>query len=150
MKSAKFNSGAMVNMVYGTMVIVMVVIWLLNYLRPEWFHPLMWIVPLCFALSGRVAVMMCEGFFELPAGKVVNKMLLLKGVKLLATMAVMIICFMVMEKGPARNGFLIVLVGSYVVSTLVELRVFSNFEKANKARKAVEAEQEKRLDAENN
>ncbi len=143
MERTKFNSASLVNLVLGTMVVVMLIIWIINRVRPEWFHPFMWIVPLCFALSGRVAVMMCEKFFDMPAGKVVNKMLLFKGVKLLATMAVMIICFLTMQEGPSRNGFLILLVGGYMISTVAELKVFSAFEKANKARKALAAEENK-------
>ncbi|MBO5903675.1 MAG: hypothetical protein J6Q40_06760 [Tidjanibacter sp.] len=139
MKSTKFNSGKMVNIVLGTMVVLMVIIWCLNRMRPEWYHNLMWIAPLCFALSGRMAVMMCEKLFALPAGKVINKMLLFKMVKLLGTMVVMITCFLCMEATPARNAFLIVLVGGYLISTVAELKVFSHFEKVNKARAALKA-----------
>lgn len=142
MKSTKFNSGKMVNIVLGTMVVLMVIIWCLNRFRPEWYHNLMWIAPLCFALSGRMAVMMCEKLFALPAGKVINKMLLFKMVKLLGTMVVMVTCFLCMEASPARNAFLIVLVGGYLISTLAELKVFSHFEKVNKARAALKAAKE--------
>lgn len=139
MNSTKFNSGKMVNIVLGTMVVLMVIIWCLNRFRPEWYHNLMWIAPLCFALSGRIAVMMCEKLFTLTANKVVNKMLLFKMVKLLGTMAVMITCFLCMEASSARNAFLIVLVGGYLISTVAELQVFSHFEKVNKARAALKA-----------
>lgn len=139
MKSTKFNSTKMVNIVLGAMVVLMVIIWLLNRLRPEWYHHLMWLAPLCFALSGRVAVMMCEKMFTLPANKVINKMLLFKTVKLLGTMVVMVVCFLCMEASAARNAFLIVLVGGYLLSTLAELQVFSHFEKVNKARALLKA-----------
>lgn len=139
MNSTKFNSGKMVNIVLGTMVVLMVIIWCLNRFRPEWYHNLMWIAPLCFALTGRVAVMLCEKLFTLPANKVVNKMLLFKTIKLLGTMVVMIISFLCMEESVARNAFLIILVGGYLISTLAELQVFSHFEKVNKARAALKA-----------
>lgn len=143
MKSTKFNSTKMVNIVLGAMVVLMVIIWLLNRLRPEWYHHLMWLAPLCFALSGRVAVMMCEKMFTLPANKVINKMLLFKTVKLLGTMVVMVVCFLCMEVSAARNAFLIVLVGGYLLSTLAELQVFSHFEKVNKARALLKAAEAK-------
>lgn len=143
MKSTKFNSTKMVNIVLGAMVVLMVVIWLLNRMRPEWYHHLMWLAPLCFALSGRVAVMMCEKMFTLPANKVINKMLLFKTVKLLGTMVVMVVCFLCMEASAARNAFLIVLVGGYLLSTLAELQVFSHFEKVNKARALLKAAEAK-------
>ena len=139
MNSTKFNSGKMVNIVLGTMVVLMVIIWCLNRFRPEWYHNLMWIAPLCFALTGRVAVMLCEKLFTLPANKVVNKMLLFKTIKLLGTMVVMIISFLCMEESVARNAFLIILVGGYLISTVAELQVFSHFEKVNKARAALKA-----------
>lgn len=139
MNSTKFNSGKMVNIVLGTMVVLMVIIWCLNRFRPEWYHNLMWIAPLCFALTGRMAVMLCEKLFTLPANKVVNKMLLFKTIKLLGTMVVMIISFLCMEESVARNAFLIILVGGYLISTLAELQVFSHFEKVNKARAALKA-----------
>lgn len=129
----------MVNIVLGTMVVLMVIIWCLNRFRPEWYHNLMWIAPLCFALTGRMAVMLCEKLFTLPANKVVNKMLLFKTIKLLGTMVVMIISFLCMEESVARNAFLIILVGGYLISTLAELQVFSHFEKVNKARAALKA-----------
>lgn len=143
MKSTKFNSTKMVNIVLGAMVVLMVVIWLLNRMQPEWYHHLMWLAPLCFALSGRVAVMMCEKMFTLPANKVINKMLLFKTVKLLGTMVVMVVCFLCMEASAARNAFLIVLVGGYLLSTLAELQVFSHFEKVNKARALLKAAEAK-------
>lgn len=139
MKSTKFNSTKMVNIVLGAMVVLMVIIWLLNHLRPEWYHHLMWLAPLCFALSGRIAVMMCEKLFIKPANKVINSMLLFKTVKLLGTMVVMIVCFLCMEAMPARNAFLIVLICGYLISTVAELLVFSHFEKVNKARVALKA-----------
>lgn len=144
MQSTKFNSGKMVNIVLGAMVMMMIIIWYLNRFRPEWYHHLMWLSPLCFALSGRVSVMMCEKMFTLPANKVINKMLLFKTVKLLGTMVIMIVSFLCLEPSVARNAFLIVLVGGYLISTLAELKVFSHFEKVNKARvmlKAAEAKE---------
>lgn len=137
----------MVNIVLGTMVVLMVIIWCLNRFRPEWYHNLMWIAPLCFALTGRMAVMLCEKLFTLPANKVINKMLLFKTIKLLGTMVVMIICFLCMEATPARNAFLIVLVGGYLISTLAELQVFSHFEKVNKTRAMLKAAEQAEQEA---
>lgn len=147
MNSTKFNSGKMVNIVLGTMVVLMVIIWCLNRFRPEWYHNLMWIAPLCFALTGRMAVMMCEKLFTLPANKVVNKMLLFKTIKLLGTMVVMILCFLCMEESVARNAFLIILAGGYLISTLAELLVFSHFEKVNKARAMLKAAEQAEQEA---
>lgn len=147
MDRTKFNSGKMVNIVLGTMVVLMVIIWCLNRFRPEWYHNLMWIAPLCFALTGRMAVMLCEKLFTLPANKVINKMLLFKTIKLLGTMVVMIICFLCMEATPARNAFLIVLVGGYLISTLAELQVFSHFEKVNKTRAMLKAAEQAEQEA---
>ena len=147
MDSTKFNSGKMVNIVLGTMVVLMVIIWCLNRFRPEWYHNLMWIAPLCFALTGRMAMMLCEKLFTLPANKVVNKMLLFKTIKLLGTMVVMITCFLCMEESVARNAFLIILVGGYLISTLAELQVFSHFEKVNKARAMLKAAEQAEQEA---
>ena len=58
-------------------------------------------------------------------------------------MVVMVVCFLCMEASAARNAFLIVLVGGYLLSTLAELQVFSHFEKVNKARALLKAAEAK-------